>query len=474
MDIFMRDSDAFSWYMERDPILRSTVVAIAWLEKSPDWDDLVSRVDQATRLIPMFRQRVLEPPGRLATPRWTFDHDFDLSWHVRRIEAPSPHTADTVVEFARQEAMSAFDRSRPLWSFTLIEQLEDGRAAFVMKLHHSLTDGIGGMQLALLLFDVEPAAARSTVLADVPVAEELDTAHLVRESLSWGMTRVSGFVSERAWTAIPAAVHVAGWPLRSAAAALDAAGSVARTVAPVRQTLSPIMQGRGLRRQLDLLEVDLGDLKRAAATVGGTVNDGFMAGVTGGLRRYHEHHGATVGNLRVTLPISIRTRDDPLGGNRITLMRFAVPVADSDPATRIPEIGRLCRRAQRERSLEFTNAIAGSLNLLPRSVVGAMLKHVDFLASNVPGFAFPIYLGGSRVERYTAFGPTIGASVNLTLLSYDGTCCIGVTLDSAAVPDREVFLACLSEGFEEVLALGGDHAAPRMPLHAPAMAGQRR
>jgi diacylglycerol O-acyltransferase len=129
---------------------------------------------------------------------------------------------------------------------------------------------------------------------------------------------------------------------------------------------------------------------------------------------------------------------------------------------------------QRERSLEFTNAIAGSLNLLPRSVVGAMLKHVDFLASNVPGFAFPIYLGGSRVERYTAFGPTIGASVNLTLLSYDGTCCIGVTLDSAAVPDREVFLACLSEGFEEVLALGGDHAAPRMPLHAPAMAGQRR
>lgn len=78
------------------------------------------------------------------------------------------------------------------------------------------------------------------------------------------------------------------------------------------------------------------------------------------------------------------------------------------------------------------------------------------------------------MERYTAFGPTIGASVNLTLLSYDGTCCIGVTLDSAAVPDREVFLACLSEGFEEVLALGGDHAAPRMPLHVPAMAGQRR
>ena len=158
MGVFMRDSDAFSWYMERDPVLRSTVVAVAWLERSPDWDVFVAKLEHATRMIPMFRQRVLEPPARLATPRWTWDDDFDLTWHLRRVDSPVPHTPDTVVDVARIAAMTAFDRSRPLWEFTLVEHLEGDRAALVMKVHHSLTDGLGGVQLALLLFDVGPTA----------------------------------------------------------------------------------------------------------------------------------------------------------------------------------------------------------------------------------------------------------------------------------------------------------------------------
>ena len=168
------------------------------------------------------------------------------------------------------------------------------------------------------------------------------------------------------------------------------------------------MKERSQARHLEMLEVQLADLKRAAAAAGGTVNDGFMAAVTGGLRRYHERHGAPVDELRVTMPISIRTPDDPIGGNRITLIRFPVPVSDPDPASRIREMNRRCRAAREERSLPYTDAIAASLNLLPPGVVGSMLKHVDFVASDVPGFPFPVYLAGSRVERYVAFGPTIG------------------------------------------------------------------
>ena len=140
MGAFMRDTDAFTWYMERDPILRSTVVVVAWLASSPDWDVLVANVDRATRLVPMLRHRVLEPPARLATPRWTVDDRFDLTWHLRRIDSPAPHSPETVVALARNAAMTAFDRSYPLWEFTLVERLEGDRAALVMKLHHSLTD----------------------------------------------------------------------------------------------------------------------------------------------------------------------------------------------------------------------------------------------------------------------------------------------------------------------------------------------
>ncbi len=469
MDLFMRESDAFSWYMERDPILRSTVVAVAWLEHSPDWDMFVAKLDEATRQIPFFRQRVLEPPARLATPRWTHHGSFDLMWHLRRVDSPVPHTPDTVLALARIAATTAFDRARPLWEFTLVEHLEGDRAALIMKVHHSLTDGLGGMQLALLLFDVDPI---SMALAPVPTAspEGKDEGDVRRfsiggvlgQSLARDCERLAGLVVHAATSAVPSAARAARHPIASANAILETARSIGRTVAPFRNTLSPVMTDRGLTRHLEILEMNLADLKRAATAGGGTVNDGFMAAVAGGFRRYHEHHGVAPENLRVTLPISIRTPEDPVGGNRITLMRFAVPVSDADPASRIKTIDRLCKAARGERSLPLTDAIAGVLNFLPRGTVGSMLKHVDFLASDVPGFTFPVYLAGARLERYVAFGPTIGSSANLTLLSYDGTCAIGVTIDTAAVPDTDVLADCLREGFEEVLALAGGHDSVRI------------
>ncbi len=464
MDVFMRDSDAFSWYMERDPVLRSTVVAVAWLESSPDWDVLVAKLERATHLVPMFRQRVLEPPARLATPRWAMEDGFDLSWHLRRMDSPVPHTPETVVALARIAAMTGFDRSRPLWEFTLVEHLEDGRAALVMKVHHSLTDGLGGMQLALLLFDVDRAATAPPLEAVGPTGEHLGTAELLRQSLTHDWERLAGMVGHGAERAAPLAARTARHPWGSLTGFVNTARSIARTVAPVRATMSPVMTERGLDRRLEMLEVSLDALKEAAAVAGGTVNDAFMAAVTGGLRRYHEQHGAAVETLRVTLPISIRRPEDPLGGNRITLIRFAVPVSDPDPASRIRSMSHLCRAAQQERSLPLTNTIAGALNLLPRGTVSSMLKRIDFVASDVPGFPFPVYLAGAQMERYVAFGPTIGSAVNLTLLSYNGTCCVGITIDTAAAPDTVVLADCLLGGFEEVLALGGSHSPVRLPM----------
>src|SRR5271165_7690115 len=99
---YMRPSDAFSWYMERDPALRSTVVAIDWLDRAPDWDVLVGRVDRISRLMPSLRQRVVESPFRLTVPRWSYDPHFDLNFHLSRVTAPPPGTRDAVLEIARR------------------------------------------------------------------------------------------------------------------------------------------------------------------------------------------------------------------------------------------------------------------------------------------------------------------------------------------------------------------------------------
>ena len=91
------------------------------------------------------------------------------------------------------------------------------------------------------------------------------------------------------------------------------------------------------------------------------------------------------------------------------------------------------------------------LNLLPVGVTGGMLRHVDLLASNVPGFDVPLYVGGALVEGFYPFGATLGSAANVTLMSYRGTCNIGIVTDVDAVADPEAFRDCLAEGFAEVV-----------------------
>ena len=119
------------------------------------------------------------------------------------------------------------------------------------------------------------------------------------------------------------------------------------------------------------------------------------------------------------------------------------------------EIHRRCDPVKTDRSLPYTQEIAGTLNLLPRGYVGGMLKHIDFLASNVPGVPIPFHLAGAKVDAFYGFGPTIGAAVNVTLMSYCGRCYVGINMDGGSIPDTDVLMDCMRSGFDEVLAVAG-------------------
>jgi diacylglycerol O-acyltransferase / wax synthase len=462
----MRNSDAFSWYMEQDPLLRSTVVCVLVLDGSPDWDRLSERLERATRLTPGFRHRVVLSPLRLATPRWVVDPDFDLLWHIRRFEAAPPKTLAAVLEFARKTGMAGLDRDRPLWEYTFIEGLEGGQTALVMKLHHSLTDGVGGMDIARLLFDGEPDPEDLGPMPEAPLGEHLGSVDLVRDALGHNWSQLFGFAKRRVTSAVGDMAHVVRHPRDTLTEAVATSQSIARVLRPVSNTLSPVMTARHLAWHYELLEFPLADLLAAAHTAGATHNDAFLAGVTGGLRRYHEQHGQHVDELRVTMPVNIRKADDPLGGNRITLLRFKVPVGIVDPTERMQETHQRCEPLKTDRSLPYTQAIAGTLNLLPRGYVGGMLKHIDFLASNVPGVRVPFYLAGSKVNRFYGFGPTIGAAFNITLMSYCGTCFVGVNIDTGAIPDTGQLMGCLQSGFDEILAVTGSSGQVTLPGRA--------
>jgi WS/DGAT/MGAT family acyltransferase len=449
------ESDAFTLALERDPSLRATIVAIALLDRSPDWDRLTERIERATRLAPEFRERLVASPLRLAPPRWVPDPDFDLSWHLRRVRLPAGAAMPALLELARNTSMAAFDHDRPLWEFTLVEGLPDGAAALVLKVHHALTDGIGGVQIAAQVVDLTREGFDLGPLPPAPEARRTWPFEDVVESVGYDLRRLADLTATVAKAAPRTALGTVRDPLGTAARTAREARSLLHFVRPVTDTRSPVMTERRLLRHVELLDVPVADLRAAGAAVGGTLNDAFLAAVAGGMRIYHQRHTACVAALRVTMPISVRTDTDGIGGNRITLVRLDLPVGITDPRARMARVHEICRSERDEPALAHSEAVAAALNLLPVSVTGSMLHHTDLLASNVPGFDLEAYVAGARVEGFYAFGATLGSAANITLMSYDGMANIGINVDSGAVPDPDVFLDSVREGFAEVVAVGG-------------------
>ncbi|MGB0876796.1 MAG: wax ester/triacylglycerol synthase domain-containing protein [Mycobacterium sp.] len=452
MTEFMRNSDAFTWAMESDPALRSTVVTVILLDRSPDWGEVRDRFNVISRAVPMLRQRVVPSPPP-APPRWEDAPDFDLNFHIRRVTAPASGTTDTVLEMARVAAMEDFDRARPLWEATLIDGLENQGAALLLKFHHALTDGVGGIQIAMILFDLSEVHDQHGPVAALPEVPPPPWLRGVRETAQYDARLLSNALMGSLKMAPKLLSQSILRPVDTASSAVELAASVYRTMRPVNRPGSPLMNKRSLIRRLGVLEVPFAQLKAAAHHGGGALNDAFVAGVAGGLRRYHEEHGVTVGDLHLTMPMSLREEGDELGGNRITIMRFDVPAGIADPQERIRQIHDITGKVRHEKSLPYTQWIAGALNMMPRWYIGSILRNVDFLCSDVPGIPVPVFLGGAKVLTQYAFGPTIGSAVNVTLLTYVDSCTLGIDVDTAAIPDCDVFFDCLAAGFDEVLAL---------------------
>jgi hypothetical protein len=72
----------------------------------------------------------------------------------------------------------------------------------------------------------------------------------------------------------------------------------------------------------------------------------------------------------------------------------------------------------------------------------------------VPGANIELFFAGTRIVAQYPIGPLGGAAVNVTLLSYLDTAYIGLHVDRAAVSDIDLFVDCIQQGLEAVVALG--------------------
>ncbi len=455
----MSDSDALMWTIEKDPLLRSTITAVSLLDGPVDAKRFHEKVERASRVIPRLRQRVVGNPYSLAPPRWEVDPNFDLGYHLRTVNVGGAGGERELLELAQWVAMQGFDRARPLWEMYLVEGMADGRSALIQKVHHAITDGVGSIQMALTLFDLERDPGDPGALPDAPTAHVFGPRErLVDAAVHVGRRRLSSL--QGSLGALTSGLReVLADPLHAARTLTETAGSVGRLLAPATEQLSPVMGNRSLSVRFATLVRPLDDLRAAAKAADGKLNDAFVASVAGGLRRYHARQDAPVDALRMAMPINIRTDETKgVAGNQFVPARFLVPMTIDDPVERMAAIRALVTTQRGEPALALTQPLAGVLNRLPTSVTtgvfGGMLRGVDFVTSNVPGAPIPLYAAGAEIIQQFAFGPLSGSAANITLLSWLDQVCIGVNVDPASVTDPEAFHACLAEGFDEVIAVG--------------------
>jgi diacylglycerol O-acyltransferase len=467
----MSDTEAVMWTVEKDPALRSDFCNLTILDHAPDEKRLRHTLDRALAAIPRLRQRVVSPPLRIVPPEFADDPGLDLEYHVRRIAVPAPADMRALLDVCEQLAEGSLDRSRPLWEFTLFDGLSGvggllggdglagGRAALLQKVHHTISDGVGGLKLSMALLDTEPDLIAPPEPDDAvvsPPAGSRGPVEVLRSAVTDATTRnVDAFRNVAGGTA-SALVHPTALPGR-AVDSVRVARSLYRQGFVADGARSDLVAGRSLRRHFEVLRISLDSLKRVASARGGSVNDVYVTGICAALGRYHARCGSDVQELRMAMPISTRGRDD-LRANRFAPARVLVPIQPAnDLEALFAAVHDRLATTKQEPALGVVEKFAGLSMLLPTAMLVAFTRNqartIDFAASNLRGSPVPLYLAGARIVASYPFGPRVGAAINVTTLGYADALDIGINVDPAAVQDIDGLMIDMRTAFAALDAL---------------------
>ncbi len=445
--------DALMWRTERPPADSWTGVVVIVLEETPSWERVRAAHRWGVKVAPRFAERVVEPLVPTGPPMWTVDERFDLDYHLRRVRLPGAGSTAELLELAQNMAVTPLDRSRPPWAGIFVEGLEGGRSAYLLQAHHVLMDGAAATQLLSRILD----RARDQSPADAPRAAErpqVSRKDATGQGVRWQAAAAAKLVRGGARIA----GHVAADPvgaLRETSAYLSSVPRVATPPPPADSEL--LRPGPRTKWRFGTLECELVDLKKAAKSVDGTVNDAFVSAILGGLRIYHERHGKSLGDVPISMPVSMRRDDDPMGGNRFTGAFFSAPSGVADAGERIKAMHERVLRVRQEPALDIMNKVTPLMNLAPSPLVAAAISGLNagatLTTSSWQGLPFETYWAGARFERMFVFGPLPGTSMCAALCTHEGVCCIGVNVDGDVFPDTEVLWECLQAGLDEVLEL---------------------
>jgi WS/DGAT/MGAT family acyltransferase len=446
----------------------------------PAIQDVLDQIRGRLHLVPRYRQKLATPPLETGRPLWVDDHNFNLEYHVRHTALPEPGSEEQLLRLAARVFSQRLDRAKPLWETWMIEGLEDNRFALITKTHHALIDGIAGVDLATVLFDLDPVPKPADPEADEEwvAAREPSGPEMVAAGLR-GIVKAGVDVAARA---VSAATHPET-AINKAREAIEGVGEVAWAgLNPAPHT--PLNVDIGPHRRIGVVRFELEEFKQVKDALGGTVNDVVLTVVAGALREWLHSRGVrTEGvELRGLVPVSIRGEQDRNLGNRIAAMRGPLPVYIGDPVARLRFVKQEMDGLKESKQALGAEVIASVNNFAPPTLL-AQASRINFstrlfnlIVTNVPGPQFPLYVLGRELQDLVpvAFLPENHA-LAIAIMSYNGKLNFGLLADYDALPDLDVIEQAIVDSLDELkraaraqgtAARAGDAGAAAKPTEA--------
>ncbi len=421
--------------------------------------DLVRHIEERLHLIPRYVQKVIPDQFNLSHPTWENAEDFDIKNHIFKVKQKKTLTEKDLVKLAGETLSIVMDRTKPLWELFVVENLEGGRSAMIAKVHHCMVDGISGVDLIKIMFDISPNPA-PTPKPEIPKEEtpKKEPTQMLLESVMGGLQETMSRVMEMQGGLLYMASTLAK------PETIESLPHIAQ-VLPAVAAPPPMLPFNGKcsgERRLAWSEFSFADARIIKNVLGGTVNDVVLTLLSETVSRYTKLHGQEIKDkiVRFMVPVSLRQKDQRGAlGNLISILPVEIPLETESLPYRfgyVHQTTALMKEAKLAEGLMMFGALYGMIPAPLQSILGQIAElpfpPFNMVATNVPGPQVPLYLAGKKMLIQYPYVPIgYGLGLGCAIFSYNQNLYFGLSSDAQAMPDVEKFKEILDEVFADLM-----------------------
>lgn len=422
--------------------------------------DLVKHIEDRLHLIPRYVQKVVPDPFNIGHPTWEAAEDFDIKNHIFKVEQNKTLNEKELAEIAGKTLTSVMDRNKPLWELYVVEDFEGGNSAMIAKVHHCMVDGISGVDLIKIMFDISPesvAPPKPEIVKEETVTKE--PIQKLFESVLGGLQETTSRLMEMQGGLLYMASNLAK------PETVETLPQIAE-VLPAVAAPPPILPFNGKcsgERRLAWSGFSFADARVIRNVLGGTVNDVVLTLLSEAVARYTKHHGQEIAkkDMRFMVPVSLRQKEQRGAlGNLISILPVEIPLDIETLPERFKYVNQktaLMKESKMAEGLMLFGALYGLVPAPLQNILGQIadlpFPPFNMVATNVPGPQVPLYLAGRKMLIQYPYVPIgYGLGLGCAIFSYNQYLYFGLSSDAQAMPDVEKFKEILDEVFADLIA----------------------